>query len=569
MLDVVDAPLADNEKNPGEAIRLGHVADPDPSDIADPCLLVSSEDARYITEVECPQQKLMTHTSVKRLSNAMLSDLPAGVHGPIYDRSKIKPGIVHIGLGNFHRAHQAWYLHRLMQQGSSMDWGIIGAGVRPGDEAQRQRLAKQDYLTTLIELDPKGRSAEISGSMIGFVPVQDNNAALIAQMADPAIRIVSMTVTEGGYYIDPVTHAFNANHADMQHDAANPDRPVTAFGAMVAALKIRRATGAGPFTAQSCDNMQGNGNILQRTLVSLAHLSDPDLAGWIQANCTFPNSMVDCIVPATGPKELELARSFGIDDAAPVTHENYRQWVIEDNFCAGRPDWDKVGATFTDEVHTYEAMKIRLLNGSHQVIAHAGEVLSVKFISECMNHPMIGEFMRMVAREEIALQVAPVPGMTPHEYVQLVDTRFSNPEIVDTVQRVAFDGSSRQTGFILPTLRDALAKGYPIEGLALSQAIWARMCEGTREDGSMIEPNDPIWDKLQANAKVAKTNPQAWLHQRDLYGDLVDNSAFRDRFEHWLSEIWKHGVGTALGSYLQGLRLGQANISVAPPVQCF
>ncbi len=488
--------------------------------------------------------------TLPNLSNAILKDLPRNVQGPTYDRSKITPGIVHIGLGNFHRAHQSWYLHRLMQAGDAMDWGIIGAGVRAGDAAQRARLEAQDYLTTLIELDPKGRSAEIVGSMIGFVPVEDNNAALIQQMADPAIRIVALTVTEGGYYIDPVTQAFDAAHPDIMHDAAHPDVPRTAFGAMIAALKLRRAAGTGPFTGQSCDNLQGNGEILRQTLVSLARLSDPDLAQWIDDTCTFPNSMVDCIVPATGPKELELVQSFGLHDAAPVTHENYRQWVIEDAFCAGRPRWENVGATITADVHTYEAMKIRILNGGHQLIADAGEVLSVEFISGCMEHPLIGAFFRKVARDEIALQVQAVPGMVPSAYVDLIDERFSNPEIIDTVRRVAFDGSSRQTGFILPTLRDALDKGDPADGLILSQAIWARMCAGIREDGSVIEPNDPIWDALTVAGRAAKSDPKAWLNQRALYGDLADNTVFQERFEVWLNMIWSDGLNATLEFYL-------------------
>ena len=488
-------------------------------------------------------------TTMVHLSDAALSDVSADVKKPLYDRARLTPGIVHIGLGNFHRAHQAWYLHRLMQQGEALDWAIIGAGVRAPDEAQRKRLAAQDYLTTLIELDPKGRSAEIIGSMIGFVPIEEHNGALIAQMADPSIRIVALTVTEGGYYIDPVTKGFDATHPDIQHDAAHPDTPRTAFGAMIAALKRRRAAGTGPFTGQSCDNLQGNGAILRQTVVSLARLSDPDLANWIDAECTFPNAMVDCIVPATGPDELELAKTFGIDDAAPVTHENFRQWVIEDNFCAGRPDWDKAGATFTNDVHAFEAMKIRILNGGHQLLSNAGEILSVDFIADCMAHPLIKAYFRKTALTEIAPQVSDVPGMTPKRYVDLIDARFSNPQIIDTVRRVAFDGASRHTGFILPTVRDALAQGTPIDGLALSQALWARMCAGSRADGSKIEPNDPIWDQLTTAANEAKSNPIAWLNQSDLDGDLAQSAPFRDSFVGWLSLIWSDGAEAALQKY--------------------
>ncbi len=487
-----------------------------------------------------------------KLSNATLADLPEGIERPTYDRSALTPGIVHIGLGNFHRAHQAWYLHRLMQQGQALDWAIIGAGVRPGDEAQRQRLAAQDYLTTLIELDPAGRSAEVTGAMIDFVPVAEGNGPLIAQMAEPAIRIVALTVTEGGYYIDPVTKGFDAGHADIVYDATHPDAPRTAFGAMIAALKRRRDAGTGPFTGQSCDNLQGNGAILRQTVVSLARLSDTDLADWIDATCSFPNAMVDCIVPATGPKELALVRDFGIDDAAPVTHENYRQWVIEDDFCAGRPDWDKAGATFSDDVHAYEAMKIRILNGGHQVISDPGEILSVETIADCMAHPLIGPFFRKVAGHEIAAHVDPVPGMTPEGYVDLINRRFSNPEIIDTTRRVAFDGSSRHTGFILPVLREALKADTPIEGLALTEALWARMCDGTREDGTTIAPNDPIWPRLTAAAKSARTDPHAWLNQRDLYGDLGQNPRFADSFARWLQLIWSDGTEAALRAYVQG-----------------
>ena len=489
-------------------------------------------------------------TARVRLSEATLGNLPDGVATPQYDRAALTPGIIHIGLGNFHRAHQAWYLHRLMQAGLAKDWAIIGAGVRPYDEAQRQRLAAQDYLTTLVELDPAGTSVEVVGSMIGYVPVEEGNGPLIARMAQPDIRIVALTITEGGYFVDPASGGFDEGHPEIRHDAAIPDAPRTVFGAIIAALKVRRANGTGPITLQSCDNLQGNGAILRQTVVSLAHLSDPDLADWIDTSCSFPNSMVDCIVPATGAKELELVRSLGIDDAVPVTHENFRQWVIEDNFCAGRPDWDRAGATFTSDVHDFEAMKIRILNGGHQIIANPGEILSVETISGCMAHPLIGPLFRKVSATEIVPHVRAVPGMTPEDYVDLIDRRFSNPRILDTTRRVAFDGSSRHTGFIHPVLRDALGSGTGIEGLALSQALWARMCEGTREDDSRIEPNDPFWSDLQKAAMAARSDPAAWLGQVQFYGDLGDNALFANAFARWLRMIWNDGTEAAIATYL-------------------
>jgi mannitol 2-dehydrogenase len=486
-----------------------------------------------------------------KLSNAALASLPDTVRVPKYDRAGLTPGIVHIGLGNFHRGHQAWYLHRLFDLGLNHDWAIIGAGVRANDAVMRDKLLAQDSLTTLIELDPSGKSVEVTGSMIDFVPIEEGNGALIRQMADPAIRIVALTVTEGGYYINPTDGSFNAGHADIVYDAGHMDAPKTAFGAMVAALRLRRDAGTGPFTCQSCDNLQGNGAILRQTVVGLARLSDPALADWINDHCTFPNSMVDCIVPATGPNELALAREFGIEDEAPVTHENFRQWVIEDAFCAGRPDWDKVGATFTDHVHDYETMKIRILNAGHQVIANPGDLLSVVTIAGCMEHPAIRALFNKVEKTEIAPHVKPVPGMTPEAYVELIERRFSNPSIVDTTRRVAFDGSSRHPGFLLPLVRSGLAADVPVAGLALVEAIWARMCDGTREDGSVIEANDPFWHDLQATAQAAKTRPMAWLEQSHIYGDLATAPRFADAFCAALTSIWAKGCVATIEDYCQ------------------
>lgn len=481
-----------------------------------------------------------------RLSN--LDRMPAGIAVPSYARAGLRPGIVHIGLGNFHRAHQAWYTHRLMQMGLAQDWAIIGAGVRPTDAQMRERLLAQDCLSTLIELDPAGRTAEVTGAMIDFLPVEPDNAALVARMAEPDIRIVSLTVTEGGYYLGP-GGGLDRDHPDIRHDAQHPGQPRTAFGAMVAALRLRRDRGLGPFTGLCCDNLQDNGATLRQTVVGLARLSDPALADWIDAHCAFPDSMVDCIVPATGPRETALARDFGIRDAAPVTHERFRQWVIADDFCAGRPDWDRAGAVFTGDVHAFETMKIRILNGGHQVIGGAGELLGLGTVAATMAHEGIRAMFRKLLREEIAPHVLPAPGASVADYIELIERRFSNPEIVDTTRRVAFDGSSRHAGFIVPSIRDGLQKGTPVDGLALVSALWARYCAGRREDGSPIEANDPLWPDLHAAALAARSSPAFWLERVHVYGELKDAPRFARSFCAWHDALQTQGVEATVARY--------------------
>ncbi len=485
-----------------------------------------------------------------RLGRGALADLRSDIGRPRYQRDDLTPGIVHIGLGNFHRAHQAWYIHQLMQTGAALDWAIIGAGVRAYDADMRRKLMEQDCLTTLIELDPSGVSAEVIGPMVDYLPIEEGNAPLIRKMADPAIRIVSLTVTEGGYYLDANTGDFDTSHDDIRHDARHPDSPVTVFGAIVAALKQRMIAGLRPFTALSCDNLQGNGTILRGCVVDLARLSDPVLADWIDENGAFPNSMVDCIVPATTEQVISQCRALGLDDRAPVTHENFRQWVIEDNFCAGRPQLEDVGVTMTADVHSYEAMKLRILNGGHQILANVGEVLHVPTIAECMQDKDISAFFRKVQVDDIVEHVKPVPGLSPLGYLDLIERRFANQAIHDTTRRVAFDGSSRHPGFLLPTLRDAIEAGSSLGGLALAEAFWCRMCAGTREDGTEIEANDPIWGQLQSRALAAKENPRVWIENRKLYGDAATVARFSDAFSNWLTRIWSDGSRRALRTYL-------------------
>ena len=465
---------------------------------------------------------------------------------PAYDRSKLKPGIVHIGLGNFHRAHMAVYLDDLFALGESHDWAILGAGVRAPDAAMRDALKAQDCLSTVIELDPQGRRARRVGAMVDFLPVQPDNAALIAAMADPAIRIVSLTVTEGGYFIDPATGQFDPKAPEIMADAANPARPATAFGAILAALKARRAAGVQPFTVMSCDNLPGNGYVTQSAVVGLARLSDPALADWVAANVAFPNGMVDRITPATGPRERAMAAEFGLADPVPVTCEPFRQWVVEDNFPSGRPALEKVGVTFTPHVHAYEMMKIRILNGGHATIAYPGGLMDIEFVHEAMANPLISAFLDKVEGEEIIPYVPPVPDTDLATYYALIRERFSNPEVMDTERRLCLDGSNRQPKFIVPSIRDALAAGGKVEGLALVSALWCRYCYGVTEGGNEIAPNDPNWDRLVPLARAAKDDPSAWLSMREVYGDTGTDPRFADAFARNLRDLWQRGTAAVL-----------------------
>ncbi len=468
---------------------------------------------------------------------------------PGYDRSRLTPGIVHIGLGNFHRAHMAVYLDDLFNLGIGHDWAILGAGVRAPDVAMRDALRAQDCLSTVIELDPAGKTARRIGAMVEFLPVEADNAALIAAMADPAIRIVSLTVTEGGYFINPATGAFDAAAPEIVADARDPRR--TAFGAIIAALRARRAAGTPPFTVMSCDNLPGNGAVTAAAVTGLARLSDPALGDWIAANVAFPNGMVDRITPATGPRERALAAEFGLDDPVPVTCEPFRQWVVEDNFPTGRPALEKVGVTFTPHVHAFEMMKIRILNGGHATIAYPGGLMGIEFVHQAMAHPLIAGFLDKVEAEGIIPYVPPVPDTDTAAYFRLIVQRFSNPEVADTERRLCLDGSNRQPKFIVPSIRDALAAGGNIDGLALVSALWCRYCFGTEDDGTAIPPNDPNWDRLVPLAQAAKADPQAWLDGLvTIYGDVASDARFATAFAGWLRRLWAEGTAATLSHYV-------------------
>lgn len=475
------------------------------------------------------------------------------VQKPGYDLAALKPGIVHFGVGNFHRAHQAVYLDDLFGLGLDHDWSLVGAGVRDSDDAMRVTLKDQDWLTTVVEQEADCSSARVTASMIDYVTIttEEGRAALVAYLTSPDIRIVSMTITEGGYYIDPASQHFDPEHADIVFDSKNPDKPKTVFGLIVQALKLRKAAGIEPFTIMSCDNIPGNGHVTEDAVVGLAKLNDPAFAEWIAANVAFPNSMVDRITPATGPREREIAlNEFEIEDGWPVFCEGFKQWVVEDKFPTGRPRLHKVGVIFSDQVAAYELMKIRILNGGHAAIAYPGGLLDIHFVHDAMEHPLIRQYLEKLTKEEIIPEVPPVPNTVLEDYRLLIEKRFANPKIGDTIRRLCLDGSNRQPKFILPTVSDRLAKGHSVNGLALVSALWCRYCYGKTDSGAAIEPNDPSWDRLVKQATLAKDDPARWLEMTDIFGTLATNPAYVEAFSTALKRIWQDGTAKTLERYL-------------------
>ncbi|MHA6730556.1 mannitol dehydrogenase family protein [Devosia sp. A369] len=487
---------------------------------------------------------MTTKLSAQALPSLSTASIPA------YQRSDLTAGIVHFGVGNFHRAHQAVYLDDLFATGADHDWALIGAGVRDADEAMRQKLKAQDWLTTVVEQEADTSSARVTGAMIDYLQ-PGATEAIIATLADPAIRIVSLTITEGGYYIDPASQKFDPTHTDIAYDAAHADAPRTAFGLILAGLIRRRDAGIQPFTVMSCDNIPGNGHVTENAVVGLAQLIDPMLAQWVKANVAFPNGMVDRITPATSDREKTLlAEQFGIDDNWPVFCESFKQWVLEDNFPAGRPALERVGVQFVADVAPYEHMKIRILNGGHATIAYPAGLLDIHFVHEAMQHPLVAAFLAKVERDEIIPVVPPVPDTDLNEYFALCQRRFANPKIGDTIRRLALDGSNRQPKFIIPSALDRVTAGESVTGLALVSALWCRYCYGTTDSGAVIEANDPSWARLTTQAKLTKDDPKAWLAMGDIYGALAGEPAFVAAFSHALETLWAIGTKATLERYL-------------------
>lgn len=490
-----------------------------------------------------------------KLSLATLDKVSATAGVPAYRRDQLTPGILHFGVGNFHRAHQAVYLDQLFNRGEGFDWAIIGAGMLPSDAAMRDKLEAQDFLTTVVEQDVNVMAAHVTGAMAGILPVGDS-AAIIDALADPRIRIVSMTITEGGYFID-ASGAFNPAHPSIAADAANLSNAKTVFGLVVAGLLRRREAAIAPFTVMSCDNIPHNGKVTQNAVAGLAALVNPALAGWIKENVAFPNSMVDRITPATGQREISmLIEHFGIEDNWPVFCEEFKQWVMEDNFPSGRPALEKVGVTFVPDVSPYELMKIRILNGGHAAIAYPAALMDIHFVHEAMQHPLIRAFLAKLENEEIIPCVPPVPDTDLNAYFSLIERRFLNPKIGDTIPRLAQDGSNRQPKFILPSTADRLAAGQSITGLSLVSALWCKYFEGKSDSGKDIVFNDVHAESLQKAALASRTDPAAFLAEEDIFGTVNRNERFRTAFANALETLRAKGTAATLQLYLDNKLAG-------------
>jgi len=461
-----------------------------------------------------------------RLNPTLLPAL-VNVAVPRYDRAAVAPGIVHVGVGGFHRAHEAVYLDDLMGQGMT-DWAIAGVGLRPADRAMRDALAPQDGLYTVVTRDQGGDEARVIGSLTRYLFAPEQASEVRDVLALPATRIVSMTITEGGY-------------ADTE------DNPEDVFALLADALDRRRQAGVAPFTVLSCDNLPHNGDVARRALLAAAGRRVPDLSAWIEANVACPNGMVDRITPQTTDADRLMVRErFGLDDAWPVVCEPFRQWIIEDKFSAGRPPLEDVGAQIVADVAPYEQMKLRLLNASHSAMAYLGFLAGFGYVHEVMADDLFIGYIRRLMDDEVTPLLAPVPGVDLVDYKATLLTRFANPAIGDQVTRICLDGSSKFPKFLLPSLGDALASGRPSRLLTLAVAGWFRYLSGEDESGRPFAVDDPQAADLQARARQGRADPRPLLARTDLFGGLAQSARFVADLSFDLEDLYSQGARVTL-----------------------
>ena len=462
-----------------------------------------------------------------KLSTETLADIPIAT--PSYDRSAVGVGIVHFGVGGFHRAHQAMYVDQLLERGLATDWGICGVGVLPADRKMADVMAAQDGLYTLIAMNPDGsREARVIGSIVDYRYAPDDPEAVIELIAAPTTRIVSLTITEGGYSI-----------AD-----AGPD---SVFGLVTAALERRRDRGLGSPTIVSCDNIEGNGHVAREAFTSFARDHHPGLADWMDEHTRFPNSMVDRITPATAPDVIDaLAKEFGVEDQWPVAAEPFTAWVLEDDFSDGRPPFEEVDVLLVDDVTPYELMKLRLLNASHQALCYFAYLAGYRLVHDAAGDPLFARFLRRYMDEEGTPTLLPVPGIDLPEYKQTLIERFANPGVRDTIVRLCFASSDRIPKWLLPVIRENLRTGAPIAMATATVASWARYAEGVDEDGEPIDVQDPLADTLVPIAQRQREAPLAFVENTDVFGDLAQQPRFAEEYLATLESLHANGSRATL-----------------------
>jgi mannitol 2-dehydrogenase len=474
------------------------------------------------------------------LNHGNLPSLRARVGVPGYDPAAVRPGIVHLGLGGFHRAHMARYTHDLMQRRpEALRWGILGAGLLPSDRAMQESLGPQDWLYTLVERSGAEEQVTVIGSLAGMVLAAEDSTELLRAIDDPAIRIVSLTVTEHGYCLNRATKRLNPDHPAIRQDLVEPERPRSAIGVLVEALRRRRDAGRPPFTALSCDNIEHNGRVLRGAVLDLAELRDPSLAAWIAAEVSFPSTMVDRITPVTQPAQAEQLRlRHGIEDRWPVFAERFTQWVIEDRFPQGRPEWEAVGAQFVADVLPYEKMKLRLLNASHLAVAGLGRLAGYTTIDETMADPLFPRYMAALMERETGPSLPPLPGVDLALYKSTLIERFANTAIKDTVERVNTDAP---INLLVDPIRAQLHAGGAVTLLALALAAWFRRIRGEDERGQPIEIRHPMAALLREKAIEGGADPRPLLSIHALFGELGEDARLTEPLGRWLASLYADG----------------------------
>lgn len=445
-----------------------------------------------------------------------------------YDRAQVTAGIVHFGVGAFHRSHEAMFIDRLLSAGQARDWGICGVGVLDEDARMRDVMVAQDNLYVLQLKHPDGEvTAQVIGSIVEYLFAPDDPARVVERLADPAIRIVSLTVTEAGYSVSDETGAFDPSATAIQHDLQPGSTPETVFGLIAGGLKLRRDRGIAPFTVMSCDNIPGNGGVARTALVGYAALKDAALGDWIRETVSFPNSMVDRITPGTTDADREdIAARYGISDAWPVVAESFEQWVLEDSFPAGRPPFERAGVHVVADAAPYEMMKLRLLNASHQAMSYAGLLAGFDYVHEVCQDPLMRSFLRRYMLEEAVPTLASVPGVELPEYCEQLLGRFASPSVADTLARQVVDASARIPRFLLPVILDRSAQGLTSPLCALILATYDTALRGRSEEGAVLTMPDSRAEELAAAVALEGDDPLALIRLSSVFGTLADDADF-------------------------------------------